>query len=115
MTYIDKIFGQIRDVMRDQLFPLGFVIFDYEEDGPFGSKLISLHRNNQGIKFLWDGKESWFVLQDCEDVSVKPLPMWKDILFKRVDLDNLDDEKSEDLVSSFCKYVDQFAENFLAA
>jgi hypothetical protein len=111
MTYIDRVFGKIRNVIRAQLLPLGFVIFINEEDGPFGSKMIELHRDNQGIRLLWDGKESWFVLQNCEDVNLKPLPKWKDILFRRVDFQNLDDEKSEDLVSSFCKSVDQVAEN----
>lgn len=101
--------------MRAQLLPMGFIIFINEEDGPFGSKLIELHRDNQGIRFLWDGKESWFVLQNCENVSLEPLPVWKDVLFKRVRLDGLDEEKTEYLVSSFRKSLDQAMEDYQAA
>jgi hypothetical protein len=115
MTQIDIVFSEVRGAMQAELFPLGFVVFDDEDGGPFGSKLIELHRDKLGIRFFWDGKESWFSLQKCQEVSLGPLPVWHDVLFKRVDLNSLDVESSEHLIQSFRNSIAQVAEDYQAA
>ena len=44
MRHIDSIYGGVKDSMRADLPVLGFELFRDEDDGPFGSKYIELHR-----------------------------------------------------------------------
>ncbi len=115
MKQIDKVYVSVTNRMRSELPELGFVSFREDLEGPFGSKVLEFRHDLQAIRFIWDGRESWFLLEYCADLGAKPYPKWKDIRLERLEFREPNEEESEVLVSVFCKSIINFANEYRAA
>jgi hypothetical protein len=112
---IDRIYRDVKESILAELSPAGFELFRDEVDGPFGSNYIELHRGREAIRFVWDGKESWFVLERCPDTGLEPHPSWKDVRFERIKLSDLDAEMSKQLFQVFREAIGGLASEYRAA
>ena len=101
------IFEKLKAELLNGLLPLGFTIIG-EKSYPevFGSRDILLQKGKQAVNLVWDGKESWFVLQSCSNIETQPFPDWQELAFKkfdsRVETDFRDDQFLT-AIKTFCQ------------
>lgn len=78
-------YDKLCDVIAPLLLSTGFAI-QTEQESPqaFGSAHIIFQKQNAAFQFVWDGKEGWFRLSYCPDIS-HLRPAWDDIVIEYFD------------------------------
>ena len=110
MTRVDRIYAEIRSNLIGALPNFGFALQVDETSGPFGSRYVEFHCEERAVRFLWDGREGWFLLGYCIDLSVEPSPKWEDLYFKKVDIRHSDNEIYEDVERSLAIAIEDLKE-----
>ncbi len=106
MSTVDRVYSDTCSYLMSMLLDFGFYVQKDEKTGPFGSRYIELHREKEAIRFLWDGREGWFLLGYCDDISMKPYPKWEDLYFEKLDIRKADNEKYEEVEGSLRIAID---------
>ncbi len=97
MSNVDRIYSDTRALLLELCVEQGFSAHTDEKSGPFGSRYLELHCENKAVRFLWDGREGWFLLGYCPDLSVEPSPNWEDLYFQKVDIRRADTETYDEV------------------
>lgn len=92
MSNVDRIYSDTRALLLELCADRGFTTQTDEKSGPFGSRYLELHCETRAVRFLWDGREGWFLLGYCPDLSREPSPSWEDLYFQKVDVRQADKE-----------------------
>lgn len=114
MKQTNRVYEGVTTYMRSKMPDVGFIP-SREEPDPFGSKYLELCRGNEAIRFVFDGMESWFLLEFCSDTNLEPFPHWIDIRLERLEFRDPDEEKSEYLLKVFRDAIIKFAAEYRAA
>ena len=115
MKQVYKVYEVVTQWMQSTLSEVGFEYAREDLDGPMGSRHLELLRGNEAIRFVWDGKESWFVLEYCADIGVVPYPSWEDIRLERTEFIEPNEEKSNSLVEAFIESIVNIRNRYIAA
>src|SRR5437016_3075539 len=101
MDHATKIFCEIKQKLVAHLPALGFALVE-ERYFPeaFGSKHAIFRREKEAIRFLWDGREGWFILQSCADVDKESWRDWKDLDFQSFDKRTDGDLRAQEIVAA---------------
>ena len=110
MSNIDRVYSDIRTQILGLCADHGFQTHTDEKSGPFGSRYLELHCETKAIRFLWDGREGWFLLGYCPDLSAEPAPNWEDLYFQKLDIRMADEATYEKVGQSLAASVDVLKE-----
>jgi hypothetical protein len=69
MNNPDSIFTVLKNLLINKLIPLGYSLGKGEFQSSFGSSYIDFQLNNKIIRLIWDGRESRFCLEDCDEMQ----------------------------------------------
>ena len=100
--------------MRSELPDAGFMP-SREDPDPFGSKFLEFCRGIEAIRFVFDGMESWFLLEFCSDINSEPYPHWIDVRLEMLEFRDPAEEKSEYLLDVFREAIIKFVAEYRAA
>jgi hypothetical protein len=78
---IDLAFQQIKDALDKKLNSQGYQIVNSQyNDQVFGSRFVIWSNNEGALRFIWDGKEGWFILEVANTLPLSVLTTWRDII-----------------------------------
>ena len=110
MSNIDRIYSNTRTHLLEICANRGFSTHTDEKSGPFGSRYLELHCETTAVRFLWDGREGWFLLGYCPDLSLEPAPRWEDFYFQKVDIRQADAATYDEVERSLAAAVEAIKE-----
>ena len=110
MVKVDRIYSNTRSNLLGMLPSFGFTLQTDEKSGAFGSRYLEFQCEERAIRFLWDGREGWFLLGYCSDLSMEPAPRWEDLYFKKVDIRNAGVEVFEEVEKSLGVAIEDLIE-----
>jgi cupin superfamily acireductone dioxygenase involved in methionine salvage len=77
----DLAFHRIKDALDKKLNSQGYQIVNSQyNDQVFGSRFVIWSNNEDDLRFIWDGKEGWFVLQVSDTLPLSLTTAWNDII-----------------------------------
>ena len=115
MKLVDKTYKAIKHKLLSELAKLDFELFRDVPSDPFGSRYIEFRSGELAIRFLFDGKECWFLIQKCVDMRQEPYQKWEDIKLERFDVRADGPERSNEIVISFNSTIDQMVSELRGA
>ena len=107
MPNVDRIYSDTRTLLLQLCADRGFSTHTDEKSGPFGSRYLELQCENTAIRFLWDGREGWFLLGFCPDLLEEPSPSWEDLYFQKVDIRQADEKEYDEVGRALAASVEE--------
>jgi len=95
------VFLQIREILLLHAQTFGFEITEENRNDAFGSHSIMLEKEFQGIRLIWDGKDSEFSLTINSNTKQEPLRGWKWMLTEKMERLPWDQTRVEQVIKSF--------------
>ena len=78
---VNSLYLQVKNALHEKLSHLGYQpVHEENHDAVFGSRYMLWSNDMEAISFCWDGKERWFALEITEDLPLKPLSRWEQLL-----------------------------------
>jgi len=77
-------FDALSERVASVLASAGFAPAQTERSSAFGSHYSDFANGAKVYRLVWDGKESWLVLQYCDDVQSSVPSIWSDVALFRV-------------------------------
>ena len=83
---ITMLYQEIKVALSSKLGSQGY-LFVHEEyhDPVFDSRYIIWSNNEEAVRFVWDGKESWFRLEITNVLPLSAKTPWSEIMIKPYD------------------------------
>jgi|SRR4051812_16546107 hypothetical protein len=70
----------IKASLDSKLTPQGYqIVHEQFDDKVFGSRYVIWSNNEDALRLIWDGKESWFVLEVADALPLSLTTAWQDI------------------------------------
>lgn len=66
------------------LAPAGFVPEQMERNGAFGSHFSDYANDVKVYRLVWDGKESWLLVEYCDNFESSRPSRWNDVAIYRI-------------------------------
>jgi hypothetical protein len=107
MSAPHRAFGQTLLSLTPVLEAAGFVVSDERyDDASFGSRYTTFDRGDQEIRLMWDGKESWLVLE-ARPLSHRQFPHgWVDLALHKATSDGPQLlEVTEEMIQALNRYL----------
>ena len=78
---ITKTYNQIKLALTHKLTSQGYLpVHEEHHDAVFDSRYIIWSNNSEALRLTWDGKENWFILEITEDLPIRTLTHWDEIV-----------------------------------
>lgn len=95
------VFLQIREILLLHAQTFGFEITEENRNDAFGSHSITLEKEFQGIRFIWDGKDSEFSLTFNPNTKQDRFRGWKWILTEKMERLPWDQNRFDQVIKLF--------------
>lgn len=80
---ISTLYQHIKVALSSKLGSLGYQFVHEEYHDPvFDSRYIIWSNNEEAVRLVWDGKESWFRLEITNVLPIATKTPWKEIIIK---------------------------------
>ncbi len=103
-----EIITAIRDQMICELEPLGFKVVEEEINGAFGSYYVTIAHRINALRFVWDNRESWFLLEQTNKFFEPAFGNWNELLLIRIPRKQWGNEKVEEVIYSFISEIKKY-------
>jgi hypothetical protein len=98
---INEVYQKIRNELEQVLLSDGYKLKEYNiDEKSFGSQSVEYSCIDDFVRFIWDGKEEWFVLQ-WSPVVKNGITSWGDIHLEKYNTRNNDENEIDEIIYLF--------------
>ncbi|MDB5116686.1 MAG: hypothetical protein JWQ79_2178 [Mucilaginibacter sp.] len=102
-------YQKIKNILHAYLNNIGYeIINEQHHDEVFGSRYIVWSNHQKGVRLIWDGKDSWFVLQVSTALPILNTTSWVEIQCNPYDISESSpesiDKVSEEMLDAIVNY-----------
>lgn len=81
VNIVDNVYKQVKTSLTERLTAQGYQpVHEQHHDPVFNSRYIIWSNNREAMRFTWDGKENWFILEITEMLPLTALSPWDEII-----------------------------------
>ncbi|NCD69360.1 hypothetical protein [Mucilaginibacter agri] len=92
-------YEQLKAEITGKLSHQGYLpVHDQHDDPLFFSRYMIWSNNEEALRLTWDGKEQWFALEVTQDLPLKALSAWSQIMVVPYDVKNKQQAYSDDVI-----------------
>lgn len=78
---ITQAYRKICEAVNKKLVSHGYqVVHEQHDDKVFDSRYIIWSNNEDALRFTWDGKEGWFILEVTDTLPLSVITAWDEII-----------------------------------
>ncbi|MBC7401430.1 MAG: hypothetical protein H7289_15935 [Mucilaginibacter sp.] len=108
VTAVTTAYKKVKNAVNLKLKAKGYDFFEerYDEKA-FGSRYVMWSNHQHIYRFVWDGKERWFVLEYAESLPVSLSTHWVELAVQQCTL-TTDPEYIDEIIREFVRSLDNF-------